>query len=154
MIGISRITIDDRCDTGYFFAGELRKAVESSGWEIDNRLNRSCRQCGKDCDGLQKEIVLRSIAASFRKYGIVWAIGGSMLLQTHGMVQEADDLDLLIAWPDAEKSHELLLRLELIEQHFRQEGLRRPDLLKRALDQELPDAVRERIRMAIHFEID
>lgn len=103
---------------------------------------------------MQKEIVLRSIAASFRKNGIVWAIGGSMLLQTHGMVQEADDLDLLIAWPDAEKSHELLLRLELIEQHFRQEGLRRPDLLKRALDQELPDAVRERIRMAIHFEID
>ena len=181
---------------------------------------------------LPLERVLVTICERFDYNNIVWGLGGSLMLMQHGITQTANDIDLLVALPDAERAHELLAdiapgergstkppyhtaafykherdgvsidlmggyriehengiyeqpldasairdyatvggasipltpledwyvsyqlirradKVAMLEAHFRQHGVRHPDLLRRALDQPLPDSVRERIRMLL-----
>lgn len=52
--------------------------------------------------------VLLKIAAVFNGEGILWAVGGSLLLNQYGLGSPANDIDLLVALPDAEKAGGLL----------------------------------------------
>jgi len=40
--------------------------------------------------------------------GVLWGVGGSILLQTYGLVEHPNDIDILASIPDAEKAAALL----------------------------------------------
>lgn len=43
--------------------------------------------------------------------GVVWAVGGSMLLKWHGLSERANDLDLIVREEDTVRAHEALLAI-------------------------------------------
>ena len=55
--------------------------------------------------------VLKRIALLLNQEGIVWELGGSLMLKQKGLVEVANDIDLLIAESDVERAHELLSTL-------------------------------------------
>lgn len=55
--------------------------------------------------------VLIEIAELFNDAGILWAVGGSLLLNHHGLGSLANDIDLLVGLEDAEKAGMLLRAL-------------------------------------------
>ena len=59
----------------------------------------------------RKLAVLGRIASEFRRAGITWAAGASLLLFLRGRVPDFRDLDLMILTADAEKAGEILARL-------------------------------------------
>lgn len=50
---------------------------------------------------------LRSIASVLNEK-VTWALGGSLLLKYYGIVNHANDIDVLVAFADADRSHQLL----------------------------------------------
>ncbi|HEU4965243.1 MAG TPA: hypothetical protein VFV52_15550 [Bacilli bacterium] len=56
-------------------------------------------------------LVLQAIAHALEKEKVVWALGGSLMLQQYGLVGSANDIDLLVAMPDAARSHAALALL-------------------------------------------
>lgn len=54
---------------------------------------------------------LKWIAKEIDQENIVWAVGGSILLFTYGIVDVANDIDLIVREEDAEKLHSVLLKL-------------------------------------------
>lgn len=53
------------------------------------------------------------IAKALNDEGILWAIGGSFVLQAYGLVEEVHDLDLLIASQDIDRASLVLDRIAL-----------------------------------------
>lgn len=45
------------------------------------------------------------------KENVLWALGGSLMLRQYGLVETSNDIDLLVALPDAARTHDLLLTL-------------------------------------------
>ena len=58
-----------------------------------------------------KLAVLGRIASEFRRAGITWAAGASLLLFLRGRVPDFHDLDLMILTADAGRAGEILARL-------------------------------------------
>lgn len=56
----------------------------------------------------EKLDVLSKLAAKFNKEGIVWAVGGSLLLYFKGYVENFNDLDIMVADVDAIKMENIL----------------------------------------------
>ena len=56
----------------------------------------------------EKLDVLSKLAAKFNKEGIVWAVGGSLLLYFKGYVENFNDLDIMVADVDALKMENIL----------------------------------------------
>lgn len=52
--------------------------------------------------------VLKQVAERLNKAEIVWGLGGSLLLKQKGLVEKANDIDLLIAERDVARAHELI----------------------------------------------
>ena len=59
--------------------------------------------------------VLKSIAHALNQAGVVWAVGGSMLLYFKGIVSEFHDIDLMIKPEDAETVKAILARMGTLE---------------------------------------
>ncbi|WP_156157948.1 hypothetical protein [Gordoniibacillus kamchatkensis] len=52
-----------------------------------------------------------AVTDALNRAGVAWAAGGSVLLREYGLAAEPNDLDILVALPDAAASHEALRRL-------------------------------------------
>lgn len=55
--------------------------------------------------------ILKQIAQLFGERGVLWGLGGSLMLSLRGLVEKANDIDLVVAESDIERAHELLLTL-------------------------------------------
>lgn len=55
--------------------------------------------------------VLCQIARSLNENYILWAVGGSMLLNRHGLIEQPGDIDLLISLDDVAEADALMNRL-------------------------------------------
>lgn len=56
----------------------------------------------------QKLHILSRIAAALNEKGITWAVGASLLLYFHGLVNEFHDIDIMVAEKDADAAEEIL----------------------------------------------
>ncbi len=54
--------------------------------------------------------VLCQIARSLNENYILWAVGGSMLLNRHGLIDQPGDIDLLVSLDDVEEADALMNR--------------------------------------------
>ena len=52
--------------------------------------------------------ILGRIAEALNDAGVLWCVGGSLLLNQYGLAEHPHDIDLLVALPDAEKAAALL----------------------------------------------
>lgn len=55
--------------------------------------------------------VLSQIGKAFNENNVLWGVGASVLLHQHGLVEQPNDIDLLVAEKDIKKADELLSAL-------------------------------------------
>lgn len=70
----------------------------------------------KDKEGiaLERENLLETVAQigeRLNRAGVTWAVGASLLLNRHGLVDQPGDIDLLVALEDGEKAEDLLSQM-------------------------------------------
>ena len=102
-IELSLCIVDETLCRGYFYLMDY-VIIKISKWF--NKLE-FVRQY--EMKSIQEKLdVLSKLAAKFNKEGIVWAVGGSLLLYFKGYVENFNDLDIMVADVDAIKMENIL----------------------------------------------
>lgn len=52
--------------------------------------------------------VIKSLAKQLNEAGIIWALGGSLVMKYHGIVSDVHDIDILVVKEDFQKVHTIL----------------------------------------------